>query len=391
MAKRQREPNFLEAHAATNLRLKTGKVKLSVVITGETLAIQGTLPDRYDLSAKPHQQKVALGLPNTVEGLKQAEAEARVVRRLLNKGQFDWSLYQTSRNGQITQKKPAQWIADFEEKYFTERARTSESQTTWDSDYKPVFKKLEDKVRLTVGLLESIIKATKPDTKTRLRTCMALQALANMAGLKVSFKKLQGKYSPRKAAPRNLPSDTQVVEGFYKIRKDWRWAYGMIATYGLRPHEIWHLDTTDLENGGITIRVIGGKTGSKKAYRVWPYHLEWIDRFNLRDVKIPAVGMKEKTKINSKLGGKVGAIFRAANIGFPPYNLRHAWAVRVIGFRLPTNVAAKMMGHSAKIHEETYEHWIPDSFFQQIFEAGYTNPDRPEPPEFPEQSDSDAA
>lgn len=391
MSKPKRELNFLEELAAATLRLKVDRIKLSIVPTSGTLAIQGTLPDQQDPTAKPHQQKIALKLPATIEGIRQAEAEARVVRRLLNKNQFDWKLYRTSRNFDLTKRKPSEWVAEFEERYFTKRARTSESETTWETDYKSVFKKLEKHERLTTGVFETVIKSTKPDSKTRLRTCRAFQALADAVGLEADFRELQGNYSPRKAAPRDLPSDTKIVESFYKIRKDWQWVYGMIATYGLRPHEIWHIDTTDLEKGGITIKVIGGKTGRKKPYRVWPYHREWIDLFKLRDIKIPIAGMKEKTMINSKLGQRVGAIFRRAKIGFPPYNLRHAWAVRVIGFRLPTSVAAKQMGHSVKIHEETYEHWIPDDVFQQFFEAGYANPDRPKPPEVSEHFDPDAA
>ncbi|MDX1978257.1 MAG: hypothetical protein SFT94_11355, partial [Pseudanabaenaceae cyanobacterium bins.68] len=44
-------------------------------------------------------------------------------------------------------------------------------------------------------------------------------------------------------SPRDIPSDEAIAEWFGKIKNPaWRWAYGMFAIYGLRNHEIFHLE-----------------------------------------------------------------------------------------------------------------------------------------------------
>ena len=57
--------------------------------------------------------------------------------------------------------------------------------------------------------------------------------------------------------------------------------------------------------------------------------------------------------------------FRRYEVGFSPYDLRHAWAVRTIHLGLPDTVAARMMGHSVAIHTRTYHHWITHRDQQQ--------------------------
>ena len=52
---------------------------------------------------------------------------------------------------------------------------------------------------------------------------------------------------------------------YYKLPPKWRPAYGMIATYGLRPYELTYIDTTDLDNGGYRISITLSKSSKKKA------------------------------------------------------------------------------------------------------------------------------
>jgi integrase len=70
-----------------------------------------------------------------------------------------------------------------------------------------------------------------------------------------------------------------------------------MACYGLRPHELWHLDLEDLKSGGWTIRVLEKtKTGSRK---VWPYHANWIEDWQMRDGELPWV---DRSKPNRTIG-----------------------------------------------------------------------------------------
>jgi len=51
----------------------------------------------------------------------------------------------------------------------------------------------------------------------------------------------------------------------------WQWAYGMMACYGLRNHELFYLDCDRLP-------LLVVKDGSKTGYhRVHPFFPEWFD------------------------------------------------------------------------------------------------------------------
>jgi integrase len=407
MAKSQKKPeNFLEAFSQVNLRLKAGKIPVQVVLlsNGNKLGIQATMPDKNDPNARWHQQKISLGVPANIEGLEFAEAEARIVGGLLAKRQSPWERYQK----QKPKEKPTYLYTEdaikaFEENYFKCRVRTERSESTWGTDYASVFKKLvspirqkkpnranvnaieqpsnepkPSKTRITVQRLLKVFDTTAPGTRSRQRDCTAIGALAEFLNLDlgVDLKKLEGDYSPK---PRNIPSDEEIVKGFYKLPLKWRPACGMIATYGLRPYELPYVDSTDLDNGGYTISLTISKSSKKKAKtrRIYPYYREWIELFGLRNAQLPILVGRN----SSERGGKVGRAFKKAGVGFVPYDLRHAWAIRLIAFGVPISVAAKQMDHSVKVHEETYEAWIPDDFNNRIFEASYKNSQRPKPPE----------
>lgn len=266
------------------------------------------------------------------------------------------------------------WIEDFEKDYFTRRLRNPKSETTWQIDYQRVFNKLPLSEVLTSEILIQVVTSTKPDTRTRKRYCIALGALARYAGLTCNLKLLRGDYSPLKTKQRYLPTDLQIIQQFNCIDNDaWRWCYGMLATYGLRPHELFHLDYNRIENGIISLKVLDGKTGGRL---IFPFYPEWLEQFNLRAVQLP----KCSGKNNSDLGSRVTQAFRRFNMPFKPYDLRHRWAIRTLEFGLELPLAAQQMGHSTLIHTQTYHAWISEIQHTQMFKALLQQPDRPMPP-----------
>lgn len=132
----------------------------------------------------------------------------------------------------------------------------------------------------------------------------------------------------------------------------------MMATYGLRNHEIFFCDCRALSagDGEATIRVLGPtKTGE---HEVWPFYPDWIERFELREVQLPPICTDLAQTTLQRIGQRVTQQFQRYSIPFSPYDLRHAWAVRTIHLGLPDAVSAKMMGHSIAIHNRTYQKWI---------------------------------
>lgn len=272
------------------------------------------------------------------------------------------------------QKAIATWVSEFECDYFTRRARTPKSETTWLIDYLQVFNKLHSEQPLTADALMALAISTSPDTRTRKRYCIALGALARFAGLALDLKPYAGKYSPKAASPRELPDDTTIAHWHGQISADdWRWAYGMLATYGLRPHELFHLDYQRLKAGNAMLKVLDGKTGARTVFPLYP---EWFERFNLSDVLLP----KCTGSANKDLGARVTRAFQRYNVPFLAYSLRHCWAVRSMEFGWEVAMAAQQMGHSVQVHTTTYHAWITEEHQQKMFDALMQRSDRPQSP-----------
>ena len=366
-----------EQLAAINQRLKDALMGVKVELRGDSLHLRATLPPRPNSDkSKPYQQRIPLEIKANKKGIKRAEAEAYKLAGLLACKEFKWGIYLKD----VPQAPSAVYIKDlisaYEEFYFQTRQRNHKTETTWKIDYYRIFKKLPQDEFLTKEAIMKIVTATQPDTRYRMRVCMSLQTLANFAELDVNLKPYKGKYSPKKATPRDLPDDTTIAKYFYEIEDEaWRWVYGMLATYGLRNHEVFRLDFNVIAKGNYIVNVgENSKTGSR---RVWPCYPEWFEQFNLKDVKLPQCNLDRS---NEMVGNVVTKWFKR-NIPFSAYNLRHCWAVRTLQFGLDISLAAQQMGHSNQVHSDLYHHWISERHHQRAFELMMMRSERPQPPE----------
>ena len=361
-----------------NQRLKAANTGLSLCIKGLSLYGRGTLPPKPgSLKTIPYQQKIALKIRANPAGLKRAEAEAKKIGAALALKEFDWTLYVSHVTTPSEKRTIAEWIVALEADYFDRRQRTLASESTWETHYFEYLRRLPQQQPLTVEILKQAIRSTQPDSYTRRAMCLSCRSLGQFAELDVAFiKPLRGKYSSRRPARRHLPSDEEIVAALERISNPaWRWVAAMLATFGLRPHEIFHLDTTELENGGTRIEVLKGKTGERKVQAL---HLEWIDEFNLREKYLPKV--KVTGRSNKDLGHRVSCYFRSKKLPFKPYDLRHCWAVRSLRYNINVSLAARRMGHSVTMHTTIYQAWIGDEIDQSSYEEAVNRPDRPSAP-----------
>lgn len=356
-----------------NGRLKDSRVGVAIQTIGNRLYLRATFPPRPgDERTEPKQDRIALGYHANPTGLKMAEAEARKVGALLDCGEFTWEPYVKNhvQSGSV-----ADWLTRFEADYFTRRRRDAKSETTWKDDYAKVFGVLPSDALLTVQLLTDAIKATSADTRTRKRFVDACQRLAQFAGLEANFKSLRGNYSSSSVI-RSVPSDEEIAAWRDRIpNPSWRWAYGMMAVYGLRNHELFYLDCSKLP---LLVVKDGSKTG---FHRCHPFYPEWYEKWELANVQVPQCTGKN----NTALGNRVTHAMKRYKIPFHPYDLRHAWAVRTIAFRVPTTLAARMMGHSVEVHERIYQQWITEDFENQVIQK-LMQGDRPSPPMNPSET-----
>jgi integrase len=371
------------AIAEINARLKTAKIGVTVRARGDRLCIRGTFPPKPGKAAtKPIQADIPLGIRANSAGLKAAEKAAKKIGVQLAEEKFTWAEWLPDLNGENGQSDLGptigEWLKRFEINYFEQRRRSPKSETTWHDDYLSPLKKLPQDLPISPEILRQLIVSTKPDSRTRQRCCMAVNALARFTKVDFDAKPLRGNYSPRSLVPRDLPSDTGIIELRDHItNRRWQYAFGLLVTYGLRPHELCYIDLERLKNDEFLFLTEidedgGGKTGGR---RVPPLRREWYQQWRLTDIHL----MPEINGPNNKAKGRrVGVELKKYGVTHP-YNFRHAWAVRtsVAGFTAET--AARWMGHSVSVHERIYHAWLSEASDRQIYEAQMSR-DRPPAP-----------
>lgn len=367
-----------------NQRLKAAQLGLQVERRGQKLSLRGILPPRRESDRlRPHQQRLGLNLPATPAGLKLAEQEAKIIAAQLIQDIFDWRTYETIGGKRLNQMDLAEKLKAFEENFLsrspslgTQSVKANASTlTTWRTAYAPYLRKLEQiaQSRTQLSLPEAIyatVRATPENSRSRQVCCTALNALSEFLQLELpkDLKTLWGNYGPGQAGMRNLPTDEQILTTLELIpNPSWRFVYGIMATYGLRNHEVFFCDYAALVAGEATVKVLDStKTGS---HEVWPFYPEWVTQFDLRNVCLPPVETDLSRTTLQRIGQQVTMQFKRYNLPFSPYNLRHAWAVRTIHFELSDSVAARMMGHSVAIHTRTYHQWLTRRDQQQAVDT----------------------
>jgi integrase len=277
-----------------------------------------------------------------------------------------------------------QRLSDFEQAFFADprRRRRSGSRTTWTAAYLPYLRRLAahaDSGRpqpFGAALLEEVVESYELASRSRQQCAIALAALACHQGLDLpaDWSERAAGYGLHAARFRQLPSDAEILTLVDRIPNDgWRLAYGLMATYGLRNHEVFFCDGSALAPGGDrVIRVLPtSKTGE---HQVWPFQPAWVEHFGLERLgrdrhALPPVCTDLGRTTLQQVGRRVAEQFRRYDLPITPYDLRHAWAVRTIHVGLPDTVAARMMGHSVGIHTRTYHHWITRRDQQQAVDA----------------------
>lgn len=338
---------------------------------GERLYLRATLPPKPG-ETKPKQRDLSLGIYANPAGLKRAEAEARKLGGELACKEFCWEGW--LKPEQTSAQLLGVLIEKFKQDYFSCRARTPKSETTWRTEYRTVLSQLPaDQPASAEIFRQIIIDKSEPDTRTRKRYCMVIGQLAKFAGIDLDISRLTGSYSPSSVTPRDLMSDTEIVQWYQRIpNSQWRYVFGLMATYGLRNHEVFHIDPDSLKQEPGILVVREGKTGAREVY---PFYPEWWQQWQLWNVDLPQVSGRD----NSALGMRVTQALKRYGF-FKPYNLRHAWAVRTLEFGLPIELASAQMGHSLSVHSRIYHRWIKRDHHQRVFDLLMNRSDRPLPP-----------
>lgn len=341
-----------------NRRLKEDNVRVRIEERGQSLNLRASLPDPN--TGLVRQQRIPLQTndPNV------ADKEARYLADLVQTPGLDvWSLWNT-RTTQAT----VVTFGDFRaaaRRLFKEKGYKTDA--SWGTKYGPALNKLPpDHLRCTTELLVTVVKSMKPNSAARNDQGNVLSMVAKSIGLEhPPIQEASRGYSGSALKERDIPKDEQI-EAFFPLIKlpHWRWTYGMIATYGLRAHEIAE---ARIDKDGNCHIADATKTGFHIA---WACNERWIETFSLKKIDRPSQKPERVAKAaydylcrprNRKRTGK-------GLIPFPLYNLRHAYAIRLFHKGVSSDVASRLMGHSEQVHRRDYKRWYDARDILQIKE-----------------------
>jgi integrase len=372
---------FEEKLEEVKTRLKASNCKVGLKVSGSSIQLQATLPPKPDSGkVKAYQQLISLGIPANLDGLRTAEEEAYELGKLLARKQFTWNeKYLPTNVVEIKIPTLGELLEGFESKYFETRKRTIKSENTFITMYrcmKGFLKPFMDKPYIDISQIYNQFETTvNKDTFAR-----NMNVMLGCYGFSDRLKRLSRKDIIPKE--RKIPSDKEIINyrenflSYVNKRKRignrptknnwllWQWCYGMLATYGLRPRELfvkpdidWWLSPENVDN---TWKV---SEETKTGYReVFPLKAEWIKLFELKNI-IAIEFLKKESSVETvakrtHLVHSVGEWFNKTDIPFQPYDLRHAWAIRAHLMGIPIKAAADNLGHTVEIHTETYQKWF---------------------------------
>ena len=189
---------------------------------------------------------------------------------------------------------------------------------------------------------------------------------------------------------RVIPGDEDLQHWLDRLEPLHQWVFGCIATYGLRPHELWHAEGIDSQ-GWISIPGdMKTKTGEHFAP---PVPEAWVERYGLRanweqfhtqlnarwtvrfadvsGVKIAVNNVAVSNSLYKEFQRKgLQKLWAPVADGegmdwVRPYDLRHAYAIRCATSAETADAfdddMATWMGHGLDVHRRIYLRWLSSS------------------------------
>ena len=372
-----------ELLSKANIRLKALGLGVTLELRGTKIYIRATFPPKLgSKKIRPYRQRLSLDLTATRPGIKMAEREAVRIGEQLSSNTFSWitiEKYQVNKDFTVEE-----CLRIAEKKYFETRQKDNKSISTWETNYKIIWNQIGKSEVVTKGLVREFILGRNIGIH-RNRAITVCKHICKAVGLEISVDDLVSKNWKKVDRTTSAPSDEEIVfyyqqmvkwseeiTRYIPIRSCHVWVYGMMATYGLRPHETrsvqWNKDNT--------INVLEHKTDKYHGPRhnIYPFPPDWVKQFKLRDGDIELIDVKrDDYKLINHYTRKIWYAFRFAKIPFKPYMLRHAYAIRLMSHRVEINISAGLMGHSPGTHINVYRQSYNDKVKAKMMKEAYSS------------------
>jgi hypothetical protein len=303
----------------------------------------------------------ATGYRANLRELKLAEGMALEIDGQLLRDKFEWDDWLKAKEARPEMLHS--WVLKLEADYWQRHERSLNTENTWRKSYQQYFGVLPVEATLTEDLLiKTLTQRYKAGSRSRQLCAVAFSMLARFAGLEHGKIAELGKgYRPGSKTLKGLPTDELIEYAIDHCEiRAWQWAAGVQATFGLRNHEIFRLDTSRVGDGIITV-LENSKTGTRQVYAC-PF--EWVERWRLSEVCLPVVNLDQA---NNAIGSAVSQWYKRLGL-HRPYQYRDAYAVRLKFRGIDSAFSSRWMGHSAAVHDQSYLPALQEVHHQQIFE-----------------------
>ncbi|HYX18374.1 MAG TPA: hypothetical protein VE944_29215 [Nostoc sp.] len=345
-----------------------------------------------------NQKYISLKLKDTPDNRAKAQLKLKIIQRDIDYDEFDNTLARYSSNPSKILAKQEPTIKDlidgFKEKYFFKKPENRQTLKTFKRHTYALNRFFLNYYNLNLSeqVITQVIQQTDAGSANRCDLINTLSTFCNHFKFKYDFTGLTNGYKPK---DRNLPED-EAIECAYKLiqnnkhkteisikrAESWGWILMVLATYGLRPHELFAINYDksfkepyyEIELNGT--KTDGIKTGDRKVY---PVPLEWVERYQLYNIKNQVLleNRKEITKFSISLGRRIRDKkndFKddedlAQCLDFQAYDLRHRYAIRGHELGYDVESMSRWMGHSVTIHVSNYHKYLKDDTDRKVFEA----------------------
>ena len=304
------------------------------------LYLLANLP-RRDGAPGLRQARIALRLDDTPINRRAAAKQLQTLERQLQGGTFEWGNWLDQEAGTIT------WREAIARLYRARVVLGRTGQTTWDVNYLGRLRQIPPTSACTPASMAKALERYDRATCSYKELFYLLRHLAKLVAVPFPEVPLPTYHQAQLVA---VPTDPEIIAWVEGAPDPVRWYWGMMACYGLRPHEI---------EGALLIErdLCQVADGTKTGFRtVVPLPREWVERVGLRDRRLrPRLeGSIDRPDAVSKWLSKE---LRRQRLPWRPYSLRHAYGGRLWrkgGSRLDVFTAARLMGHTPAVHARTY-------------------------------------
>lgn len=286
------------------------------------------------------QARIALRMDDTPVNRRAAAKQLQTLERQLREGSFSWAYWSNQSEG-LT------WREAIAKLYRARVVLGRTSETTWEINYMGRLRRIPPDSECTTESIAAALERYNRNSCSYKELFYLLRHLSRLVA--VPFPEMPvPTYSQAELVP--VPTDDQIV-AWVESAGPAGWYFGMMATYGLRPHEI---------EGAVLIErdYCQVQDATKTGFRtVIPLPREWVERFRLHDRRLrPTLQGAAHDRVDA-VAKWLSKELRRLGLPWRPYALRHAYAGRLWregGSRLDIYTAARLMGHSATQHAKTY-------------------------------------